>query len=136
MKKLCVLLLAGMCLLLSSCSSSEHISIPTPETVYVTFYEAGTPHRWELSQDEINHWVDWLNNLTVSPINFEESKTLIDTFYYAGSLPQYSFYVGYVGSAGQFDVIAYFEFGTGVGYLRMDDAWYCIANPTEPFNRF
>ena len=63
-----------MCLLLSSCGNGEKLSVGTPEYVYATYYSGPDVHDWELSQDEIDDWVVWLNNLTISPINLEESK--------------------------------------------------------------
>lgn len=132
MKKMLFLFIVGMCLLLSSCGNSEKLSISTPEKVYVTYYSGPDIHNWELSQDEINSWIDWLNNLTVSPVNFDESKTLIDCLY-SGNNPQYLFDVG---TADALEQIAYFDYGLERVYLRMDNTWYCVENPTEPFNRY
>lgn len=134
MKKILFIFIAGMCLLLSSCGNSEKLSISTPEKVYVTYYSGSDIHYWELSQDEIDNWVVWLNNLTVSPINLEESKTLIDHLYSNGNNPQYSFDVG---TADALERIAYFDCAFAHhGYLRMNNAWYCVENPTEPFNKY
>lgn len=133
MKKILSLFITGMCLLLSSCGNSEKLSISTPEKVYVTYYSGPDIHYWELSQDEINNWIVWLNNLKVSPINLEESKTLIDHLFYNGNNPQYSFDVG---AADALERISYFDYGLEHVYLRIDNAWYCVENPTEPFNRY
>ena len=65
-------------LLLSSCGNNEKLSISTPEKVYATYYSELDAHDWELSQDEINDWVAWLNNFTVSLLNLEESKALLE----------------------------------------------------------
>ncbi len=129
MKKIVFLFIAGMCLLLSSCGNSEKLSISTPEKVYVTYYSGPDEHVWELSQDEINDWVIWMNDLTVSPIDLEESKTLINYLYSNRNNSHYSFDVG---TADALEQIVYLE----RGYLRMDNAWYCVENPTEPFNRY
>lgn len=138
MKKILFFLIAGMCLLLSSCGNSENLSISTPEKVYVTYYSdngSDIPdiHAWELSQDEINNWVVWLNDLTVSPINLEESKALLGYLCGNGGHPQYSFDVG---TADALERIAYFDYGLEHVYLHMDNDWYCVENPTEPFNRY
>lgn len=136
MKKILFLFIAGTCLLLSSCGSSEkQLSISTPEEVYVTYYSGPDEHVWELSQDEINDWVVWLNNLTVSPINLEESKTLINCLYSNGTNSGYSFDVD-VGVPDALEKIVYLEYGLEYAYLRMDNAWYCVKNPTEPFNKY
>lgn len=135
MKKIWFLLIAGMCLLLSSCGSSEkQLSISTPEVVIVTYYSGESDeHVWKLSQDEINDWVVWLNNFTVSPINLEESKTLINRLYSNGKKSGYSFDAG---APDALEKIVYLEYGSEHAYLRMDNAWYCVKNPTEPFNRY
>ena len=133
MKKMLFLFITGMCLLLSSCGNSEkQLSISTPEEVCVTFYSGPDVHAWELSQDEINDWVVWLNNLTVSPINLEESETLIDYLYNNGN-KGYSFDVG---APDALENIIYLDYGLEHVYLRMDNAWYCVKNPTEPFNKY
>jgi len=111
----------------------EDIFIDTPENVYVTFQSGADTHEWELSEDEINSWVDWMNNLDVSPINLEESKMLIDYMYNNGSIPQYSFDIGREDSL---ERIAYFEVSLEHGYIHMDNIWYQIDNPTEPFNKY
>ncbi len=131
MKKILFLFIAiaGMCLLLSSCGNSEKLSISTPEKVYVTYYSGPDEHIWKLSQDEINDWGIWMNDLTVSPIDLEESKTLINYLY---SNPNNSHYLFDVGAADALEQIVYFE----RGYLRIDNDWYCVENPTEPFNRY
>ncbi len=129
MKKTLFLFTVGMCLLLSSCGNSEKLSISTPEKVYVTYYSGPDEHTWKLSQDEINDWVIWMNDLTVSPIDLEESKTLINYLY---ANPNHSHYLFDVGEADALEQIVYLD----RGYLRMDDAWYRVENPTEPFNRY
>lgn len=101
--------------------------------MYVTFYSGADIHEWKLSEDEINSWVDWINNFKVSPINLEESKMLIDYMYNNGSNPQYSFDIGKEDSL---EKIAYYEVNMEHGYIRIDDKWYHIDNPTEPFNRY
>lgn len=112
----------------------ERLSIPTPEKVYVTFYSGDDVHDWELSQDEINDWVIWLNGLFVSPIDLEESKTLIERLYWGGNHRGYSFNVG---TADALERIVFFDGGYGEpGYLRIDNAWYCVKNPTEPFKKY
>ena len=133
MKKILSLFIAGMCLLLSSCGNNEKLSISTPEKVYATYYSELDAHDWELSQDEINDWVAWLNNFTVSLLNLEESKALLYYMYYNGNNPQYSFDVG---AADTLENIAYFNCGLEHGYLRMDNTWYCVENPTEPFGKY
>lgn len=134
MKKICFLFITCMCLLLSACGNSAKLSFSTPETVYVTFYSESDVHNWELSQDEIDDWAAWLNGLTVSPINLEESKTLLGYLCANGGHPQYSFDIGTSDNA--LEMIAYFDYGIEHVYLRMGDAWYCVENPTEPFNRY
>lgn len=116
-----------------SFEDSEKFLISTPEKVYATYYSESDMHYWELSQDEINDWVVWLNNLTVSPINLEESKTLIDYMYYNGNNPQYSFDAG---TGDSLERIAYFGCGLEPGYLRVDNTWYSVDNPTEPFTKY
>ena len=133
MKKIIFFIIMCMCLVLCSCESNGKISINTPENVYVTFYSGADIHEWELSEDEINSWVDWINNFKVSPINLEESKMLIDYMYNNGSNPQYSFDIGKEDSL---ERIAYYEVNMENGYIRIDDKWYHIDNPTEPFNRY
>lgn len=133
MKKLSSLFLAGMCLLLSSCGNGEKLSVGTPEYVYATYYSGPDVHDWELSQDEIDDWVVWLNNLTISPINLEESKVLLDYMYYNSNNPQYSFDMRV---ADGLECIAYYGYGPEHGYLRMDNTWYSVENPTEPFGKY
>lgn len=136
MKRILFLFIAGMCLMLSSCGSSEkQLSISTPEKVCVTYYSGPDEHVWELSQDEINDWCVWLNNLTVSPINLEESKTLINYMYQNGNNSGYSFDVN-VGAPDALEKIVYLDYGSERVYLRMNNAWYRVKNPTEPFNKY
>ena len=127
------IIMMAMCLLLCSCSNTEKISINKPEKVYVTFYGGMDMHDWELSTDEINSWFEWMNNLNVSPINLEESKMLIDYMYNNSSNPQYSFDVG---NADSLERIAYFEISLEHGYIYINNTWYHIDNPTEPFNKY
>lgn len=133
MKKIGFFIISMLCLVLCACSNTERISINTPQKVYVTFYSGADIHNWELSEDEISSWVDWINNLNVSPINLEESKMLIDYMYNNSSNPQYSFDVGKEDSL---ERIAYFEVALEHGYIRIDNTWYHIDNPTEPFNKY
>lgn len=146
MKKLIILVLVSVCMLnLVGCSNVRNkdsvaieeeqvdISINSPENVYVTFHSGADMHEWELSEDEINSWVDWINNLDVSPINLEESKMLIDYMYHNGSTPQYSFDIGREDSLQR---IAYFEADSEHGYININNEWYHTDNPTEPFNRY
>jgi len=111
----------------------EDTFIDTPENVYVTFRSGADMHEWQLSEEEICSWVDWMNNLDVSPINLEDSKMLIDYMYHNGSTPQYSFDIGREDSL---ERIAYFEVSLEHGYIHMDNIWYHIDNPTEPFNKY
>jgi len=146
MKKLITLVVVFVCTLnLVSCSNMRNkdsvaieedqvdISINMPENVYVTFHSGADTHEWQLSEEEISGWVDWINNLDVSSINLEESKMLIDYMYHNGSIPQYSFDIGKEDSL---ERIAYFEVSLEHGYIHMDDVWYHIDNPTGPFNRY
>ena len=133
MKKKLLLFVVMMCLLLCSCGKPEKLSIITPEKVYVTFYSGPDIHYWELSQDEISGWAAWMDGLFVSPINLEKSQMLIDYLYYNDGKPQYLFDVGPDDSL---ERIAYFDIGLEYGYLRIDDVWYCVDNPTEPFHKF
>lgn len=146
MKKLIMLVLVSVCMLnLVGCSNMRNedsvsieeeqvdISIDTPENVYVIFHSGADTHEWELSEDEINSWVDWIKNLDVSLINLEESKMLIDYMYHNGSTPQYSFDIGREESL---ERIAYFEVGSEHGYININNVWYHIDNPTEPFNKY
>ena len=133
MKKIGFLIAASLCLVLCSCGNAEKISMSAPENVYVTFYSGADIHNWELSKDEINSWVDWINDLHVSPIDLEEGKLLIDYMYHNGSDPQYSFDIGREDSL---EKIAYFEVSLEHGYMRIDDTWYHIDDPTEPFNKY
>lgn len=133
MKKIVFLIITVMCFVLCSCSNAEKISMNTPENVYVTFYSGADIHNWELSEDEINSWVEWMNNLNVSPINFEESIMLIDHMYNYSNNPQYSFDIGKEDSLTR---IAYFEVSLEHGYIHIDNTWYHIDNPTEPFNKY
>lgn len=133
MKKIVLPIIAIMCLLLCSCSNSEKISMKTPENVFVTFYSGADIHNWELSEDEISNWVDWINNINVYPINLEESKMLINYMYNNSSNPQYSFDIGKEDSL---ERIAYYEVDLEHGYICIDNTWYHIDNPTEPFNKY
>ena len=133
MRKIVFPIIAFLCLLLCSCSNTEKISMNAPENVYVTFNSGADIFEWELSEDEISSWVDWINNLNVSPINLEESKLLIDYMYNSSSNPQYSFDIGKEDSL---ERIAYFEVSLEHGYIRIDNTWYHIDNPTEPFNKY
>lgn len=133
MRKIGFLIIAILCLLLCSCSNTEKFFMNAPENVYVTFHSGADILDWELSEDEISSWVDWINNLNVSPINLEESKLLIDYMYNSGSNPQYSFDIGKEDSL---ERIAYFEVSLEHGYIRIDNTWYHIDNPIEPFNKY
>ena len=133
MKKIGFVIIVISCLLLCACSNTEKISMNTPENVYVTFYSGADVFNWELSEDEISSWVDWVNNLNVSSINLEESKMLIDYMYNNSSKPQYTFDIGEEDSL---ERIAYFEVSLEHGYIYIDNTWYHIDNPTEPFNKY
>ena len=133
MKKIVFPIIVLMCLLLCACNNTEKISINKPEKVYVTFCSGADRHNWELAGDEINSWVEWMKELKVSPINLEESKILIDYMYNNSNNPQYSFEVGKVDSL---ERIAYYEVSLEHGYIYLNNTWYHIDNPTEPFNKY
>lgn len=133
MKKIGFITTVILCFLLCACNNTEKISLNTPENVYVTFYSGADVFNWELSEDEISSWVDWVNNLNVSLINLEESKQLIDYMYNNGSNPQYSFDIG---KKDALERIAYFEVSLEHGYIYIDNTWYHIDNPAEPFNKY
>lgn len=133
MKKIVFSIIAIICLLLCSCSKSEKFSMETPQNVYVTFYSGPDIYNWELTEDEIDGWVEWMNNFNMSFINLEESKMLIEYMYNNGSNPQYSFDIGKEDSLKR---IAYFDVGSKHGYICIDNTWYHIDNPTEPFKKY
>ncbi len=98
------------------------------QKVQVTFYSGPDIHEWELTQEEIEDWIEWLNNLVLEQKNFDVGSTPDD--YYEG------------GSRYVFDVntekarIEYVDYGIDETYLVVNAVWYKVNNPKEPYNKY
>ena len=135
MKKPGILIVVALCVcvLLCACGKPEKLSVNTPEDVYATFCSGEDSHHWKLSEEEMLGWLNWINELRVSPVNLEESQMLIDYMYNNGSKPQYIFDIGKDDSL---ETMAYFEVDSENGYIHMEDSWYHVDRPTEPFKKY
>ena len=136
MKKLIVLVLALVCVLGLVGCKNEHTEdmtntnrfLPNTQKVQVVFYSGSDVHEWELAQDEIEDWTNWLNGLTLEQVSFERG-TAPETTHTSGT--RYIFNVN-----GEEVQMQYIDEGADGVYLFVNELWYKINNPTEPFNKY
>jgi len=136
MKKFIVLFMILVCILgLVSCNNENREDmtnvnkfLPDVQIVQVTFYSGPDIHEWELTQEEIEDWIVWLNDLSLEQMNEEDTSTPSDK-HESGS--RYIFEINTEKVC-----IQYVDLGDFGVYLLAEDVWYKVSNPKEPFNRY
>lgn len=122
-KAFCGLLLTVF-LLLTGCSEKEEefrISLPDViERVEVTYCHGAENVSWELVQDEIPLWENWVEGLSLEKQAFEEGNSPGD----ADGGEAYSFLL----NAGEKE---WSYILTGKEYILLDEEWYLITNPAK-----
>lgn len=136
MKKYFILFMTLVCILgLISCNKENIVDmtnadklLPDVQIVQVTFYSGSDIHEWELTQEEIKDWIVWLNDLSLEQMN-EEDTSIPSDKHESGS--RYIFEINTEKMC-----IQYVDRGDFGVCLLVEDVWYKVSNPKEPFNRY
>ena len=79
---------------------------------------------WDVESEELDALRDWANNLKYELVHFEEGNTPGDSD--GGEV--YSFTI----EQGDYPGFSYIIHGVDKCYLRVEDEWYSVSNPTTP----